>query len=247
MRERRLRAALPRRYNRGVRFAGELKGGRLLRRYKRFLADVALDDGRLVTAHTANPGAMTGLVAPGRRVLLSEHPGGRRKLAFSWELVRIAGRWVGVNPLHANRLVSEAIARGRLAGLDPAARLRREVRFGDSRLDLLHEHRGRRTWIEVKTATLMDGRRALFPDAPTARGRRHLYALAEAVASGDAAALCFLVQRSDAREVAPAASIDPAYARALGEAAAAGVAIYALGCRVGDKRIDAARPLRVVL
>lgn len=230
-----------------MRFADELRGGRLLRRYKRFLADVALDDGHVITAHTPNPGAMTGLDRPGRRVLLSHHPGDKRKLSHSWELVRIAGRWVGVNPLHANRLVVEAIERGHLPELPSPATIRREVRFGDSRLDLLHEHAGRRIWIEVKTATWMDGRRALFPDAPTERGRRHLYALRDAIRAGDGAALCFVVQRSDAREVAPAEAIDPAYANALREVAQAGVAVYALGCRVGVRGIDACRRLSVVL
>ena len=219
-----------------MRFEEPLVEGRLLQRYKRFLADVELDDGRVVTAHTANPGAMTGLCHPGRRVLLSHHPSPKRKLAHTWELVRLAGRWVGVNPLHSNRLVGEALRRGML-GLAPRS-LRPEVRLADSRIDWLIELAEGRCWLEVKTATLVAGERALFPDAPTERGRRHLDRLRAAVEDGDRAAFCFVAQRSDVRAVAPAEAIDPAYAAALREAAGAGVELYAITCRVGPTGIS---------
>ena len=217
-----------------MRFDTPLVVGRLLRRYKRFLADIALDDGRTITAHTANPGAMTGLDKPGRRVLLSHHPHKKRKLPFTWEMVRIGGRWVGVNPLHANKLVAEALPR--IAALSSYDSLRNEVRCGDSRIDLMLESASERCWVELKTVTLMDGDRALFPDAPTDRGRRHLLTLQRAAKKKDRAVLCFIAQRSDVRSVAPADHVDPAYGATLRKVSG-DVEIMAYNCRVGPRLI----------
>ena len=142
--------------------------GRLLRRYQRFLADVRLEDGRVVTAHTANTGAMTGCAEPGSAVRLSRALNPHRKLPFTWELARAGRWWIMINTLRANRLAEEAIASGRIPELSGYRTIRREVPYGrGSRIDLLLEDgpHGSRTLVEVKNVTLADGDRALFPDA----------------------------------------------------------------------------------
>jgi sugar fermentation stimulation protein A len=235
-----------------VKFTTALQQGVLVRRYKRFLADVRLDDGTLVTAHTANPGAMTGLVEPGRRVALSYHAAPKRKLAYSWELLRLAKRWVGVNPMHSNALVADAIGARRIAALEGYDALRREVPLDDARIDMLlsDADASRRCWVEVKTATLVEHGVARFPDAPTARGRRHLALLEQVVRrrrAGERAALCFVVQRSDVDVVAPADRVDAAYGAGLRRAAAHGVEVFAIGCHVGLSSIVAQRTLEIDL
>ncbi|MEZ6187974.1 MAG: DNA/RNA nuclease SfsA [Planctomycetota bacterium] len=220
-----------------------LIAGRLLRRYKRFLADVELEDGTQITAHTANPGAMTGLATPGSRVLLSHHPHGKRKLPYSWQIVYVGRTPVGVNPALANPLVREALERGVIAELRGYPHLHAEVPVGDSRLDFELSAPGRpRCLVEVKSVTLRDGSAGLFPDAPSERGRRHLHELATLVAAGERAALLFLVQRGDVRRVGPAREVDPAYGVALDEARAAGVEVLAYRAAVEPSR----RRIRVV-
>ncbi|HHH27283.1 MAG TPA: DNA/RNA nuclease SfsA [Polyangiaceae bacterium] len=233
--------------------------GRLVERYKRFLADVLLDDGSIVTAHTANPGRMTGLVEPGRRVVLSESDDPRRKLRFTWELLRLGPHWVGVNPMHSNALVEEAITRGVVPTLADHDELRREVpcegHDASGRIDFQLRRGTRRTWVEVKTATLVEprveqgapGKVAQFPDAPSARGRRHLEILRDRARRGDRAVLCFVVQRSDVDEVTPADAIDPLYAQTLREAVHDGVEVLALGARVGPRRMWLDRTIAVGL
>lgn len=220
-----------------LRFEHDLIRGTLLRRYKRFLADVQLANGEVVTAHTANPGAMAGLTTPGREVALSHHPNKGRKLPYTWELLRMGRRWVGVNPIRSNALVAEAISRDRVPSLSGYARLRREQRCGDSRLDLLLDRPQQRCWVEVKTATMMAGRLALFPDAQTERGRRHLRTLEQAARAGDRAVLCFVVQRSDVDAIAPADDIDPEYGRILRQVARRNVELLGLRSRVGLRQI----------
>jgi sugar fermentation stimulation protein A len=222
-----------------VRFRPLIKG-RLLRRYKRFLADVVLDSGETVTAHTANPGAMRGLTLPDRVVYLSQHDNPKRKLKYSWELVRIGRHTVGVNPMHSNTLVAEALAQDHLEPLRGYQSVRREVRYGSrgSRIDLLLEGTHGRCYLEVKTATYMQGHTALFPDAVTERGRKHLLELADVVAAGDRGVVCFVAQRCDVHEVAPADAIDPAYGRTLREVMARGVELYAYRSRVRVRSIQ---------
>ncbi|ROR32663.1 DNA/RNA nuclease SfsA [Inmirania thermothiophila] len=224
--------------------------GRLLRRYQRFLADVRLADGGVVTAHTPNTGALAGCCDPGSRVWLSEAAGPRRRCRHTWELVEAAGGvLVGIHTGRAEALVGEAIERGTVAELAGARALRAQVRYGreGSRADLACvDAAGRRCLVEVKNVTLVEGRLALFPDAPTARGRRHLRELARARAEGARALLVYCVQRADAEAVAPAAAIDPDYARAAAEAAAAGVELVAYRAEVGlrEIRLVTALPVR---
>lgn len=231
-----------------MQFATPLVPGRLVRRYKRFLADVLLDDGTAITAHCANSGSMLGLDAPGNRVHLSRSDNPARKLAWSLELVEVAGRRVGVNTALPNAIVAEAITAGVIPQLAGYARLRREVKYGrNSRIDILLEDDARpRALVEVKNVTLMraDGR-AEFPDAVTARGAKHLEELANEVAAGHRAVMVYLVQYEGCDRFTLARDIDPAYGRAFDAARAAGVEALALACAITQEEIRITGPLPV--
>ena len=230
-----------------MRLPSPLVEGRLLRRYKRFLADVALPGGEAVTAHCANPGAMTGLAEPGMRVWLSRSNAPTRKLEWSWELVEADGTLVGINTAHPNRIAAEAVAAGAIPDLAGYDRIAREVAYGrNSRIDLLLSRPGRPdAYVEIKNVHL--ARRpglAEFPDSVTARGAKHLAELSVTAAAGYRAVMLFLVQRGDAEAFALARDIDPAYGAAFDRAVAAGVEMLAWRCRVTAEEIavEAALP-----
>jgi len=211
----------------------------LIRRYKRFLADVRLADGRELTVHCANPGRMDGCAEPGSRVLLSDSGNPKRKLRYSWELVWVGHTWVGVNTGRPNAVVREAITGGAIPELAGYPTLRSEVAYGAaSRVDLLLEDGDRRCYVEVKNVTLAAAGVAMFPDAVTARGLTHLRELATRVAAGDRAVMVYLVNRGDCDRFRPAAHIDPAYAAGLREAGAAGVEVLVYAARVTPQGID---------
>ncbi|SHO61085.1 sugar fermentation stimulation protein A [Pseudoxanthobacter soli DSM 19599] len=229
-----------------MRFATPLIEGRLVRRYKRFLADVAFEDGRVETVHCPNPGAMTGLAIPDGRVFVSRSPNLKRKLPLTLELVEADGVLVGINTAHPNGLVAEAIVDGTIAPLAGYARLRREVAYGEaSRVDIVLEDDARpRAYVEVKNVHLM--RRpglAEFPDSVTARGARHLAELAAMCALGHRAVMVFLIQRPDAERFALAADIDPAYAAAFETARKAGVEALVYGCTISTEAISVTGPV----
>jgi len=240
-----------------MRFACELVPATLIRRYKRFLADVELADGSVVVAHVANPGAMTGLQAAGARVWLSRSPSLTRKLPYSWELVEVdfgsAPELAGVNTLHPNPIVAEALAAGTIPELAGYATLRREVKYGrvlngkGSRVDFLLEDPARPPcYVEVKNVHLMrQPGLAEFPDSVTARGARHLDELAGMVATGARAVMLFVIQIGSADALAIARDIDPAYGRAFDRARAAGVEALAWTCRLTREeiRLDRAVPV----
>ncbi len=232
-----------------MRFAVPLTEARLIRRYKRFLADVVLASGDEVTVHCANPGAMTGLAEPGMRIFVSRSDSPTRKLAWSWELVETDGGLVGINTAHPNRLVAEAIEQGTIAELLGYDRQRREVRYGkNSRIDILLSGRGQpETYVEVKNVHL--SRRpglAEFPDSVTVRGAKHLAELSDMAAAGHRAVMLFLIQRSDAGELALARDMDPGYGAAFDKARAAGVEMLAYDCRLSTTEITVARRVPVI-
>ncbi|MCY3829601.1 MAG: DNA/RNA nuclease SfsA [Rhodospirillaceae bacterium] len=236
-----------------MQFPTPLQRGALVRRYKRFLADVDLDSGERVVAHCPNPGSMAGLAEPGAEVWLSPAAGPKRKLRWTWELVRDAetGSPVGINTGRANAIVEEALRAGRADPALAGAAIRREVRYGSgSRVDfLLTPAAGPPCHLEVKSVTLRRSQApphiGEFPDAATARGARHLRELAAVCRAGGRAMLLYLVQREDCAAVRIAADIDPAYAAAAAAARDAGVEFRALGCRVSAGGIAAAGPLPV--
>lgn len=231
-------------------FMQTLISGCLVRRYKRFLADVILDDdGSEITAHCANPGSMLGLNAPGSRVYLSRSDNPARKLPLSWELIEADGVLVGISTAHPNRLVEEAILAGSVPGLSGYPELRREVKYGvNSRIDILLEAPDRpRCYVEVKNVHLMrQPGLAEFPDSVTARGAKHLRELSDMVREGHRAVMVYLVQRPDCDRLAMASDIDPAYAEALAEARAAGVEVIAIGCSVTPEAIRVNRVVEVI-
>lgn len=216
-----------------VRFPDPLVRGRLVRRYKRFLVDVELDDGRAVTAHCVNTGSMAGCAPPGAPVWISPARNTARKLPWTWEIVDVGTSLVGVHTARANDLAELAVRAGQIPGLSGYTTVRREMRYGESsRCDLcLLDDTRPPCWVEVKNVTLVEGSTALFPDAVTARGTRHLGELTAQVAAGCRAAMLYVVQRTDAEAVAPADRVDPAYGHALRRAAAGGVELYAIQVR----------------
>ncbi|OOG24527.1 sugar fermentation stimulation protein SfsA [Thioalkalivibrio denitrificans] len=222
----------------------------LLRRYKRFLADVRTADGREFTAHCPNTGSMLGCMMPGSRVWLSRSDDPKRKYAHTWQLVEADGTSVGINTGLANRLVEEALADGVITELAQWPEVRREVRYGArrSRIDLLLGNGASQCYVEVKnvTAAVEDGV-AVFPDAVSTRGTRHLEELMLMREAGQDAALVFCVQRADVTRVRPADDIDPVYGARLREAADAGVQVLAYGADVSPEAVRLVRALDVDL
>lgn len=219
-----------------MKFPRPLIEGRLLKRYKRFLADVELADG-IVTAHCPNTGSMLGCAMPDSRVWLSRAANEYRKYPFTWEIVEVNGATlVGINTVMSNRLVEEAMRTGIIAELAGYAAIRREVRYGEegSRIDfLLEKKRGKDCYVEVKNVTAaVENGIALFPDAVSARGTKHLREMSAMVQAGHRAVLVFCVQRGDVDEVRPADVIDPEYGRTLRLALSRGVEAIAYRARV---------------
>lgn len=234
-----------------MQFETPLIRGTLVRRYKRFLADVILDSGEAVIAHCPNSGSMLSVDRPGSEVWLSCSPNLKRKLPLTWELVRVGDALVGINTGRPNGLVAEAVAAGVIPELAGYTRLRREVRYGrNSRIDLLLESdEGPRCYVEVKNVTLRrgdGGTPAEFPDAVTARGAKHLVELSAMVAAGARAVMLYLVQRPDAARFALAEDIDPAYTRAFLAAEEHGVEMLCYGCRVSVEAIHVDRVIDMI-
>lgn len=227
-----------------MRFQTPLIEGRLLRRYKRFLADVELASGEIVTAHCPNSGSMLSVKDPGSAVWISRSEVATRKLAYTWELIRVADTLVGINTNRPNRIVAEALMLGTIAELTGYPTIRPEVRYDlNSRIDLLLSGDGRPPcYVEIKNVTLKrdpapDGD-VQFPDAVTARGLKHLDALIGRVHAGERAAMLYLAQRDDCSTLSFAGDIDPAYAAGVSRAAAAGVEVLAYKCQVSCEAIQ---------
>jgi sugar fermentation stimulation protein A len=213
----------------GVLVWPELVRGILVKRYKRFLADVKLDDGRVVTAHCPNTGSMTACSAPGQPVYISVHDNSKRKLKYTWELIKMPTSLVGVNTLVPNQLVYQAAKAGMISELAGYRVIEREVKAGNnSRIDLLLSNGPEeRCYVEIKNCTLVEGGVARFPDAVTSRGLKHLNELESLAKSGCRSVMFYFIQRMDARSFEPADQIDPAYGRGLRRAVSQGVEILA--------------------
>lgn len=232
-----------------MKFSQTLLRGTLIKRYKRFLSDITLENGEEVTAHCANSGSMMGLKEPGYEVWLSQSDNPKRKLKYSWELVDTGSALVGINTSHPNKIVAEAIQNGEIEALKGYDTLRPEVKYGEnSRIDILLQSEGKPDcYVEVKNVTLSrEEGLAEFPDAVTARGTKHLKELANMVANGHRATMFYLVQRNDCDKFRLAKDIDPAYREAYLEACAAGVEILCYDCRMSPEEIRVNRAIPVV-
>lgn len=219
-------------------FASKLIRGTLVERYKRFLADVRLDSGEVVTAHCTNTGSMMGCKEPGSAVYISRSSNGNRKLAYTWELIRAQRGWVGINTMHPNRLVAEAIQSGVITELCGYDTVRREVKVSaHSRLDLCLNGSQGCCYVEVKNVTLVIGRAAAFPDAVSERATKHLKELMRLKRKGHGAAVVFVIQRRDCDYFRPADEIDPEYGRWLRRAVKAGVQVLPYVAKVAPKEI----------
>jgi sugar fermentation stimulation protein A len=237
-----------------MQFPAPLVRGTLIKRYKRFLADISLETGETVVAHCANPGSMIGLQDPGSEVWLSPNRNPKAKLDWRWELIRVDGHLVGVSTAHPNGIVSDAIEASLVSELGGYATQRREVPYGkNSRIDILLESDARaRCYVEVKNVNLRrpDGAHpsaAEFPDAVTKRGAKHLDEMTDMVAAGNRAVMFYLVQRADCDHFRIAADIDPHYAKTLTTARARGVEAICYTCRMSVEGIEVAAPLPLEL
>ncbi len=227
-----------------MKFSTPLVEGRLIKRYKRFLADITLDSGEVITAHCANPGAMLGLTQQGNRVFLSKSDNPKRKLPWSWEVVEADfGRgpeFAGINTAHPNTIVAEAIASGFFAEFNGYSNVRREVKYGiNSRVDILLQGEGvPDCYVEIKNVHMMrQPGLAEFPDSVTARGAKHLVELGNMVSEGKRAVMIYLIQMQ-ADRFSLAADIDKKYAAAFAEARSSGVEAIAACCTVSPEAIE---------
>jgi sugar fermentation stimulation protein A len=219
--------------------------GTLIKRVKRFLADVRLDDGTEVVAHCTNSGSMKSCLENGAEVYLTPVTDPKRRTKFTWEMIKINGNWVGINTANPNKLAFEAISAGLIPELSGYTNVKREVVFGDSRFDVYAENETEKCFVEVKNVSLKEGKYALFPDAVTTRGQKHLKTLMEVKAIGIRAVMLYIVQRTDVEVFAPAREIDPEYARVLKQAVNAGVEVIVLQVEVTPEGIYLKKKLPV--
>ncbi|MEN8115904.1 MAG: DNA/RNA nuclease SfsA [Bacteroidota bacterium] len=224
-------------------FEEKLIHGTLIKRYKRFLADVKLDDGTEVTAHCTNSGSMKSCLENGAEVYLTPVNDPKRKTKFTWEMIRINDDWVGINTGNPNKLAFEAVSQGQIPELSGYTMVKREVKFSDSRFDIYAENEQEKCFIEVKNVTLKEGKYALFPDAVTTRGQKHLKTLMEVKRHGIRAVMLYIIQRTDVESFAPAFEIDPEYAKVLKEAVNAGVEVIPMQARVTPEKIELIKKL----
>ena len=221
-----------------MKFKHQLVHGTLIKRYKRFLVDIKLDDGSVVTAHCTNSGSMKSCLEIRAEVYLTPVDDPNRKTRFTWEMIKINGDWVGINTSNPNQLVYDAIVDEKIEGLKGYKKVQREVKFGDSRFDIYAENELEKCFIEVKNVTLKEGNYARFPDAVTIRGQKHLRTLMAVKASGMRAVMFYVVQRNDVRLFAPSEEIDPDYAKTLKIAVDAGVEVFAVRAKVSPQGIE---------
>jgi sugar fermentation stimulation protein A len=226
-----------------MKFQKKLVHGRLIRRYKRFLADVELDNGKQVIAHCTNSGSMKTCLQEGAEVYMTPVNDPERKTRFTWEMIKIRGSWVGINTNVPNRLAYEAVQNGEIKRLKGYDLVEREVTYGDSRFDLYLENDREKCFVEVKNVTMKSGKYGLFPDAVTKRGKKHLHSLIRLKKEGIRAVMLYIVQRTDVDVFGPAWEIDPDYSETLNEAYEIGVEIIPLQAKVTPSRIEIVREM----
>jgi sugar fermentation stimulation protein A len=218
--------------------------GTLIKRYKRFMSDVKLKNGHVVTAHCPNSGSMVECSEPGRTVYLSRHNNRKRKLKYTWEMIEMPSSLVGVNTMVPNQLVRASVLAGKIPGLSGFDYVRPEVGYGEnSRIDLLLEKGDERCFVEIKNCTLVTDSVACFPDAVTSRGLKHLKELQNQVRSGDRPVMFYLIQHMDAKLFRPADHIDPAYGKELRKAVKKGVEVMVYDVALDSEGIRLNRTL----
>ncbi|PLX20823.1 MAG: DNA/RNA nuclease SfsA [Marinilabiliales bacterium] len=220
-----------------MKFSNQLVHGNLVKRYKRFLADVKLDSGEIITAHCTNSGSMKTCLEENAEVYLSPVNDPKRKTKFTWEMIRINDKWVGINTGNPNKISFEAIKNGDIEKLKGYTEVKREVNFGNSRFDIMAKNEKETCYIEVKNVTYKKGNYALFPDAITSRGKKHLETLIKVKEDGMRAVMLYIIQRTDVSIFAPAKEIDPEYANALKSAYSKGVEIIPILAKVTPTEI----------
>ncbi len=236
-----------------MKFPDPLIRGRLIKRYKRFLSDVELENGEIVVAHCANSGSMLSVKEANSEVWLSPARNPDRKLRYTWELIKVGKTFVGINTALPNAIVEEAINAGKIPELDGYENLRREVKYGkNSRIDILLEAPARpKCYVEVKNVTLKRGLDkddpVEFPDSVTTRGAKHLVELSDMVKEGHRSVMMYLVQRQDGDSFTIAGDIDPDYKAALNKAMAAGVEVLCYDCKLNTKGIEVSKPVKLAL
>ena len=232
-----------------MKFPTPLKRGKLVQRYKRFLADVVLDDGKAVTAHCANPGSMLGLKEPGSTVWLSEATNPKRKLKYDFQVIEADNTLVAINTNNPNKLVEEAILADTISELSGYENLKREVKYGvNSRIDmLLTDETKPDCYVEVKNVHLSRKAGLMeFPDSVTTRGAKHLVELGDMIDQGHRAVMVYLIQREDGDAFALAQDLDPAYAKAFVEAKARGVEAIAYECHITLDEITVTKSVPII-
>lgn len=229
----------------------QITEGRLIKRYKRFLADIQLPDGQEITVHCPNTGSMKNCADPGSRVWIQDSGNDKRKYRFGWELVEVEGQFLAcINTGRANKLIKEGIESGVISQLQGYYSIRQEVKYGEnSRIDLLLEDESKgRAWVEIKNVTLLQQKgQGCFPDAVTKRGAKHLQELMAMVEQGDRAVMLFCVPHTGIEQVSPADHIDPEYGRLLREAADVGVELLAYRADITPQQVCISREVPVVL
>jgi sugar fermentation stimulation protein A len=224
-------------------FEKPLVHGRLIKRYKRFLADITLDNGEIITAHCTNTGAMKTCLEDNAEVYLTPVDDPKRKTKFTWEMIKINNDWIGINTGNPNKLAFDAVKNGEIEKLKGYTEVKREVKFGDSRFDVMAKNESETCFIEVKNVTLKDGNYARFPDAVTTRGKKHLETLIKVKEQGMRAVMLYVIQRSDVNVFAPATEIDPEYSKALKKAFNKGVEIIPIQAKVTSEKITLVKEL----